>query len=225
MKSINGKPLDNTKIALMNVAIRMFQQVGYDKTSLGKICSEIGIKGPAIYYHFKSKSDLLTCAYLYRMGGVLQSHGKVSVDHVVEERLWMFVALHLHLQFGAYDEKNYEGPYFFGVPQLKLHCNEVEKNKLIEIQSDYVKELRKILERGVDTKKFEINDISSMTFAIFGMNNGAIYWYKKGGRSTMSEIASMYADNAIRLVGCKHLDKREQLLGLVDQVVKEHHTS
>lgn len=39
-------------------ALKLFSQFGYDKTTLGKIAEEAGIKPPSLYNHFNSKEQL-----------------------------------------------------------------------------------------------------------------------------------------------------------------------
>ncbi|WP_168198252.1 TetR/AcrR family transcriptional regulator [Crassaminicella thermophila] len=48
----------NTKNKIINSAIKNFFNLGYEKTSLSLIASEVGIKKPSIYYHFKNKEEL-----------------------------------------------------------------------------------------------------------------------------------------------------------------------
>lgn len=47
-----------TKNKIINSAIKNFLNLGYEKTSLSLIASEVGIKKPSIYYHFKNKEEL-----------------------------------------------------------------------------------------------------------------------------------------------------------------------
>lgn len=42
------------------VAVRMFAERGYDNTSLREIAEELGVTKAALYYHFKTKEDLVT---------------------------------------------------------------------------------------------------------------------------------------------------------------------
>lgn len=49
----------NTKERIMDVALHMFSEKGYEATSIRNICSEVGIKESTLYYHFKNKQDIL----------------------------------------------------------------------------------------------------------------------------------------------------------------------
>lgn len=48
-----------TKEKIMDVALHMFSERGYEAVSIRDICGEVGIKESTLYYHFKNKMDIL----------------------------------------------------------------------------------------------------------------------------------------------------------------------
>ncbi len=50
---------DSSQERILAEATRLFLLHGYEKTSIDEIGVAAGLSGPAIYYHFRSKSDLL----------------------------------------------------------------------------------------------------------------------------------------------------------------------
>lgn len=53
----------NTRQRIQEVALGLFAEHGYDKTSLREIAEELNVTKAALYYHFKSKEDLLVAIY------------------------------------------------------------------------------------------------------------------------------------------------------------------
>lgn len=49
----------NTREKIMDVALHMFSERGYEAVSIRDICGEVGIKESTLYYHFKNKKDIL----------------------------------------------------------------------------------------------------------------------------------------------------------------------
>ncbi|MEA3424434.1 MAG: TetR/AcrR family transcriptional regulator [Bacillota bacterium] len=49
----------NTKNQIIKTSLKHFISQGYDYTSLNQIAEDVGIKKSSLYYHFKSKDDLL----------------------------------------------------------------------------------------------------------------------------------------------------------------------
>lgn len=49
----------NTRQRIQDVALELFAERGYDKTSLREISERLGVTKAALYYHFKTKEDIL----------------------------------------------------------------------------------------------------------------------------------------------------------------------
>jgi AcrR family transcriptional regulator len=49
----------STRERILDIALELFTEHGYDKTSLRDIAERLGTTKAALYYHFKSKSDIL----------------------------------------------------------------------------------------------------------------------------------------------------------------------
>ena len=50
----------DTRARIQSVALELFAEQGYDKTSLREIAERLGVTKAALYYHFKSKEDIVT---------------------------------------------------------------------------------------------------------------------------------------------------------------------
>src|SRR5215468_21202 len=48
-----------TKDKILDVALELFTEQGYDKTSLREIADRLGVTKAALYYHFERKEDIL----------------------------------------------------------------------------------------------------------------------------------------------------------------------
>jgi AcrR family transcriptional regulator len=54
----------DTRERILDVALELFSDQGYEKTSLREIAERLGFSKAAIYYHFASKEDLLLALHL-----------------------------------------------------------------------------------------------------------------------------------------------------------------
>jgi AcrR family transcriptional regulator len=57
-KEAHGRP--DTRQRIQSVALELFAEQGYDKTSLREIAERLDVTKAALYYHFKSKEDIVT---------------------------------------------------------------------------------------------------------------------------------------------------------------------
>ncbi|MEU5660305.1 TetR family transcriptional regulator [Streptomyces sp. NPDC047737] len=53
----------NTRQRIQDVALDLFAEQGYEKTSLREIAERLGVTKAALYYHFKTKEDILTSIF------------------------------------------------------------------------------------------------------------------------------------------------------------------
>jgi AcrR family transcriptional regulator len=52
-------PRTDTRSRVQQVALELFAEQGYEKTSLREIAERLGVTKAALYYHFKSKEDIV----------------------------------------------------------------------------------------------------------------------------------------------------------------------
>jgi hypothetical protein len=52
-------PRGGTRERIQEIALELFAEQGYEKTSLREIAERLGVTKAALYYHFKSKEDIV----------------------------------------------------------------------------------------------------------------------------------------------------------------------
>ncbi|MEV0383570.1 helix-turn-helix domain-containing protein [Nonomuraea sp. NPDC050643] len=50
---------EDTRTRIQEIALRLFTEQGYEATSLREIAEELGVTKAALYYHFKTKDDIV----------------------------------------------------------------------------------------------------------------------------------------------------------------------
>lgn len=67
------------QMSVVETAVRLFNQQGYDRTSMNEIAGALGITKAALYYHFASKEEILV-AGITRATETVQAEIKASVN-------------------------------------------------------------------------------------------------------------------------------------------------
>ena len=57
--STSSAPRTDTRSRVQKVALELFAEQGYEKTCLREIAERLGVTKAALYYHFKSKEDIV----------------------------------------------------------------------------------------------------------------------------------------------------------------------
>ncbi len=60
----------DTRTRIQDVALELFTEQGYEATSLREIAERLGVTKAALYYHFKTKEDILTSLIETRIGAM-----------------------------------------------------------------------------------------------------------------------------------------------------------
>jgi AcrR family transcriptional regulator len=92
-----GKTGDiSTKEALLNCAVGLFKEYGYDNVSINQICKTFGVSKTTFYYYYKSKDELISD--LFSPANVISNETIVSIlsaeDHI--NQLWLVMELYIN---------------------------------------------------------------------------------------------------------------------------------
>jgi len=73
-------PTPDTRQRILDVALDLFTEQGFDGTSLRQIAERLGVTKAALYYHFESKDDILMALHMR-----LHEFGKDALSQMGEE--------------------------------------------------------------------------------------------------------------------------------------------
>ncbi len=77
----------STRERILDVALDIFIEQGYDKASLREIAERMGFTKAALYYHFPSKADMLMALHL-RMHNIIDEPISLLGDGPVSVEMW-----------------------------------------------------------------------------------------------------------------------------------------
>ena len=88
--SARAAQAERTRQQILETAQRLFNELGYDATSLQMIADEMGLTKAAVYYHFRAKSDILHAAMrpgIQRLGALLDEAAAIRGRRARTEHL------------------------------------------------------------------------------------------------------------------------------------------
>jgi len=173
---------DNRRQELMAAAAHLFNQRGYDATSMRDIAREAGMLAGSMYYHFSSKDDLIVATY--EEGKRLISGAVVEAIENIDdpwERLNQAAIAHMNTLFGGNN---------FSI----LLCADISRtaptlrSRLIEIRDSYDELFMDLIE---DLPLAEDVDKGLMRLSLLGSLNWSSSWYRPGGQ-TPAQIGTFF---------------------------------
>jgi len=179
-----------TPETLLSVAVQVFNERGYDGTSMEHLSKAAGISKSSIYHHVTGKEELLRRAVsraLDRLFGILdEEHARVG--HT-SERLEYVVRRMVEVLIG-------ELPYVTLL--LRVRGNTDTERWALERRRDFDHRVADLLKAAADDGEVRGDmEVRLATRLVFGMINSIVEWYRPGGRGMAERDV---ADAVVRLV-------------------------
>jgi AcrR family transcriptional regulator len=181
---------------ILSAAFVLFQESGYEGTSVTKIARTAGMTPAAIYWHFESKQVLLA-EMLKSMYEESYADLKASVrpDALATDRLRDYVRAYVRIQLTDVGERRKHS-----YATLASSLAEADQRELGRLSRPYVELLREILRQGTDEGVFEIEDVSAISYAISAMCEYVFTWFRTGGRLSIAEVGDLHFGYVLRMV-------------------------
>jgi AcrR family transcriptional regulator len=184
----------STRDKIFASALRLFANKGYGSVGIREIAFEANVSSAVLYYHAKSKHDLLLQLMSDRLGRITRI-GKLACEGLErpEEQLVALVRVH--------------------VLSHALHPDEVIDNELssldaggrrriVALRDEYESLWTAILARGATPPAvFHLSEPKLTRLGLLEMCNGVARWYSSSGERTASEIADHFAGLALTMTG------------------------
>jgi AcrR family transcriptional regulator len=183
-------------------ALELFAAQGYRATTVDEIGARVGIRGPSVYKHFRSKQELLVDIVVGTTDALLTAQRAV-VRSAGDAREQLRLAVEAHVRFHAEHPREafVAGREVDGLP-------EPHRSEVLRKQAEYERRLRRLVETGVRDGVFAVESPRLAAYAILDMGASVAGWFRPGGPVGRDELATRYAEFALRLVGARRRPAR-----------------
>ncbi len=201
------KEAEERKNEILDVAERLFGSKGFDNTSTNDILNEIGIARGTLYYHFKSKEDILD-AMIDRTIGRLAAGARSLANQqelpVLQRLAMMIQALNIS---GEWGDKLMEQLH---KPQNALMHQKMQDRLLAEMNPLLTALIEEGIAQGICRTDYPA-EVAEMTFLYANTAFDGLMEYSEAERRRKAE-AFIY--NVERLLEMEKGSLRETMLGL-----------
>jgi AcrR family transcriptional regulator len=172
---------------ILEAATRIFQERGYDATTIQAIADDVGILKGSLYYYIDTKEDLLYRIIETVHAGLAENSQIAFAKSDPVERLRLFIEG--HVRFCA------NNLAAIGVFLHDFRALRGERRAEIVTKRDaYDQELRQLLREGKKAGVVRSDlDLDLIALGIFGMMNWMYQWYRVDGRNEPEDIGRTFA--------------------------------
>ena len=183
---------------ILRTAARLFQQRGYDATSMNDVAAALKLSKGGLYHHFQSKDEILFEIMNHAME-ITQELVMAPVRRIVgpEERLRALIRLHIEVVLSPRDREitvmlheNHPLP-----PALGKRIN-TRKKEYIHFVESLIAEVQKESHKEGQRTGQAKGTVSprAAAFALLGMINWIYQWYKPEGELQANNLVPQFTD-------------------------------
>ena len=187
-KGINRRQLrmNLRRQEILKVAARLFAEVGYERTTLEMIASELGLSQPALYYYVARKEDVLAQLFEDIMQRIIErTEEDISSVKSPDQQLRLLIKAHV-ASICQYPE----GKAFI---LYESHLLSLRTREILDMRDRYEQIVESILNAGMEQGIFSITNVKLATFAVLGALNWIPRWFSTNGHLSPDMIGNFYA--------------------------------
>jgi len=179
---------------ILRTAARLFQQRGYDATSMNDVAAALKLSKGGLYHHFQSKDEILFEIMNHAME-ITQERVLAPVREIAdpEARLRTLIRRHMEVVLSPRDREitvmlheNHPLP-----PALRKRINQ-RKKEYVHFVENLIADVQKDGQRSRPTK----GNVSprAAAFALLGMINWIYQWYKPEGNLQAQNLIPQFTE-------------------------------
>jgi TetR/AcrR family transcriptional regulator, cholesterol catabolism regulator len=173
---------------IVQAAAQIFRQKGYHATSMQDIADAVHLQKASLYHHVEGKQDILLEILDHALDRLT-----ADISGVVDSDLSPTLKLRLALR--AYTSRLNEDRDLASVLLLEYRALDSQLRARHVARRDRVDHLwRRLVQEGIDAGEFRRVDPVLTSFALLGVQNWMITWFRDDGRLTAAQAAEGFAD-------------------------------
>ena len=192
---------DQTVQRILQVSSGLFRDRGFHGTSMGDIAKAVGFSAPALYHHFKNKEEILfqVCeSFMLIMLARTADAVRDKTTPVLQLQAFAREQTLVHLEHLS-DALQF-GTGTFSLEQMSIHLQGRHARHIEALQHNLYRNLRDIIDEGSRSGDFDPVDTAAATFAVFGMVERTVYWYRPTETLSPSDLGDVHGALAVRIV-------------------------
>jgi AcrR family transcriptional regulator len=173
---------------IIQAAAQIFRQKGYHGTSMQDIADAVQLQKASLYYHISGKQEILVSILDHALDLMIADlEGVIAADTSPAEQL--------HQAMSTYVGRLAADADLAAVLLLEHRSLDAEARSSHIRRRDRFESLwRGIIQRGIEQGDFRPQDPRLATFALLGVLNWTITWFRPEGDFTPDQIANLYTD-------------------------------
>ena len=184
--------MNKTKRKIFQIAIKLFSEKGYDKTSIEEITAVAGVAKGSLYYHFSKKEDIFD---LLLEEGIKLLKNSIEIKtrdlNTALEKIKAIIMVQIKVSVKYEDLLNVIFSEMWGKDSKNIKCRNVV--------FDYIEIIKEVIREGIASGEFYDGDVDALAAGIFGCTySSLIYRLKVHEEVDIQKVYEGFLDTVVR---------------------------
>jgi len=175
--------------SILEAAAKVFRKNEFHHANISDIAKEVGLQKGSLYYHIKSKEELL-----FQISTFAVTQCMANINAIISKNKRADISIREGIIAHMAPDESLVDRYYVGLHEY----HNLSPDKIIQIRKYFLEYRLKwisLIDRGKTEGIFKQNMISGIILSsIYGMCNWSFRWYLSDRKFNRRQIASMFAD-------------------------------
>jgi AcrR family transcriptional regulator len=188
----------STEQRVRRAAVELFAARGFHGTGIRDLAEAAGLSSATLYHYMGTKEDLLVSIMRTSLVRLIESAEQViaTADDPLEQ-LAGLVRTHVR----AHAEQQLETLVVDGEMRA---LTEARRGEIVALRDRYERLWQDTIDAGCRAGELRMSAPAVARLALMEMCSGVARWYSPDGPLSLDELASRYAEMALRMLGATH---------------------
>lgn len=193
----SGERDEATRRRIIRAAAEIYRECGYERAGMTEIARRVGMTAPALYWYFRSKQEILLAFLEHTIADLIQFVRSLVHATDPKQRLWEFMYAYAVWQL---QQQELSAAYerIFALGHLRNSLPERQRQRVTSLEREFYGMCRELI-ADVRGKRKQDGTAAPVAFAMIGMVEHLISWYRMSGPMSVKQVATMYADLAVAM--------------------------
>ncbi len=183
---------------LYNAAVEIFAERGYHGTTTRQIAARGGLSPAGIYFHHRSKAELLELVVLGAHEELLRlmQEAEANCPPAADSLARLATLVRAHVAFHASHQASAR------VANHELPALEEEpRRRVLEARARIENAIQSAVAQCVSEGQLQVEDLRLSVFGVLSLSIGVSRWFKSDGIRSPESIGCLYAAMVLRMLG------------------------
>ncbi len=194
---LTTRNLSGRKHQIESEATRLFEARGFAATSMRELATELGMEAASLYFHIKSKDELLKSICFTMADAFFEAIGGVAEETLpTVEKLRAAIDAHVKV----ITKKPSAAAVFFSEWR---HLKEPDLSRFLDMRQNYEQKILTIIKEGIADKELDVDDPKFAVRMLLNSMNWIHTWYRPDGAMKPEEISRKIFEMVINGIGMR----------------------